>query len=396
MKAVIMAAGKGTRCYPLTLARPKPMLKILNRTILEHNLSQLRGIVDEAVIVVGYKKEMISEKIKNRYYDIKVTFVEQKEQIGTGNALMLAESLVDDRFILMNGDDLFSKGDIERCIGHKYSILCCEVEAPQNFGIVYLMDNSFVFDIVEKPEKPESRLANTGLYVLDTKIFGLLKKIKKSKRNEYEVTSAIKELAKDEKVMCEKVMDYWIPMTYPWNYLEANVFMLKRMKKRIIKGKVEPNVTIKGDVYIGQGSVVKSGSYIEGPAYIGDDCEVGPNAYIRPDTVLMNMVRARGEIVDSVLMDGCTAKHSCYIGHSVLGEGSNIGAGTITADFRHDERAHVTIVSGNKVKTGRRKLGSFMGDKVHTGIGTLIYPGRKIWPGIGTLPGEIVLKDKMA
>ena len=392
MKAVIMAAGKGERCYPLTLTKPKPLLKIVNKTILEHNLEQLKGFVDEVIVVVGYKKEMIMNKVKKVYSGIKIKYVEQKKQLGTGNALMQAEKFVKGRFILMNGDDLFSREDIKNCLRHKYCVLAKKVEDPERFGIVYLK-NGFVKEIVEKSENPKSNLANTGLYVFDKKIFDILNNINRTKRNEYEIPCAVNELAKNKNVYCEKVDDYWLPITYPWNYLEANVFMVEKMRKRQIHGKIEPNVTIKGRVFIGEGTLIKSGTYIEGPAYIGNDCEIGPNAFIRKDTIIMDMVRTRAEIVDSVLMEGVTAKHNCYIGHSVLGENVNVGAGTITADYRHDAKDNMTVVNEKKVDSKRRKLGAFIGDNVNTGIGTLIYPGRKIWPGLGTLPGQVVAKD---
>ena len=392
MKAVIMAAGKGERCYPLTLTKPKPLLKIVNKTILEHNLEQLKGFVDEVIVVVGYKKEMIMNKVKKVYSGIKIKYVEQKKQLGTGNALMQAEKFVKGRFILMNGDDLFSREDIKNCLRHKYCVLAKKVEDPERFGIVYLK-NGFVKEIVEKSENPKSNLANTGLYVFDKKIFDILNNINRTKRNEYEIPCAVNELAKNKNVYCEKVDDYWLPITYPWNYLEANVFMVEKMKKSQILGKIEPNVTIKGNVFVGEGTLIKAGTYIEGPAYIGNDCEIGPNAFIRKDTIIMDMVRTRAEIVDSVLMEGVTAKHNCYIGHSVVGENVNIGAGTITADYRHDAKDNMTIVNGKKIDSKRRKLGAFIGDNVNTGIGTLIYPGRKIWPGLGTLPGEVVTKD---
>ncbi len=393
MKAVIMAAGKGERCYPLTLTRPKPMLKIMDKTVLEHNLEQINGLVDEAIIVVGYKKEMIKEKFKKKYKKIKITFVEQEKQLGTGHALMQAEKFINGKFILMNGDDLFSRTDIEKCLLHDYAILGQEVKDPERFGIIYC-DKKILKNIVEKSENPKSGFANIGLYILDDRIFEILKNMKKTKRNEYEITTAINEFAKIRKIFCEKVRDYWLPITYPWNYLEANVFMLNRIKKTQINGKIEQDVTIKGKVFVGDGTIIKSGSYIEGPVYIGDDCEIGPNAFIRKDTIIMDMVRTRAEIVDSVLMEGVTAKHVCYLGHSVIGENSNIGASTISADYRHDTKENMTVVNGKKVNTHRRKLGSFIGDNVNTGIGTLIYPGRKIWPNLGTLPGEIVLKDK--
>ena len=171
--------------------------------------------------------------------------------------------------------------------------------------------------------------------------------------------------------------------------------MLNKIKKRQIHGKVEPNVTIKGRVFIGEGTLIKSGTYIEGPAYIGNDCEIGPNAFIRKDTIIMDEVMTRSEIIDSVLMDKIKAKHNCYLGHSVIGENVNIGAGTIIADYRNDAKNNITIVNKKKIDSKRRKLGAFIGDNVNTGIGTLIYPGRKIWPGLGTLPGEIITKDKI-
>ena len=86
MQAVILAAGKSTRTYPLTLTRPKPLLKAANKTILEHNLDNLNGIADEAILIVGYKKEMIRKKFGNNYNNIKIRYIEQKEQLGTGHA----------------------------------------------------------------------------------------------------------------------------------------------------------------------------------------------------------------------------------------------------------------------------------------------------------------------
>ena len=95
MQAIILAAGKSTRTYPLTVTRPKPLLKFANVTILEHNLLQLKGIVDEIIFIVGFKKEMIIdfvEKNKKRILgNVKVKFIEQKEQLGTGHALMQAK-----------------------------------------------------------------------------------------------------------------------------------------------------------------------------------------------------------------------------------------------------------------------------------------------------------------
>lgn len=397
LQAVILAAGKSTRTYPLTLTKPKPLLKILDKTILEHNLDQLKGIADEVVIIVGYMKESIISKLGNSYKGIKLTYVEQKEQDGTGGAVLLAKDYLHDRFVVMGGDDLFSRHDIIRCFENKYSILAQEVKTPEKFGVLEVKGNILI-NIEEKPRVPKSNLANTGLYVIDKKIFSYA--INKSSRGELEFTDYIKQLINDETISVETVRDYWLPIGYPWNYLEANVFMLNILEKQhngkpVIKGKIEQNVTVSGFVYIDEGTVIKANSCIEGPVYIGKECEIGPFSHLRPETIIMNKCHVgKMELCDVVVMDNTKSKHTSYAAHSVLGENVNIGAGLITADFRHDGKNHFTMVNGKRIDSGRRKLGAFIGDNVRTGIGTLIYPGRKLWPNTVTMPGEIVKEDK--
>src|SRR3989338_578147 len=101
MQALILAAGKSTRTYPLTLTRPKPLLKVANKTLLEWNLDALQNIVSEAVIVVGYRQDMIRKHIGKRYKKIRIKYVQQKQQLGTGHAVMVAESYIKGKFILM-------------------------------------------------------------------------------------------------------------------------------------------------------------------------------------------------------------------------------------------------------------------------------------------------------
>ncbi|MFH1398659.1 MAG: bifunctional sugar-1-phosphate nucleotidylyltransferase/acetyltransferase [Candidatus Woesearchaeota archaeon] len=392
MKAVILAAGKATRTYPLTITTPKPLLMILNKTIIEHNLDQLTGLVNEVIIVVGFMQEKIKQHLGDQYKSIKITYVEQKQQLGTANALLAAEHFVDNRFIVLYGDDLYSGKDLKQLAKHEYAAIAKKVEEPSRFG-VFIGKKDRLDNIVEKPKQFISDLANIGCYLLDNKIFAIIKNLKKSARGELELTDAINQLAKSVDFTVVQSTDYWLPIAYWWNYLEANVFMLNQIEKSNIQGQVEDNVTIKGILVLGKDSVIKSGTYIEGPVYISNNCEIGPNAFLRKDTIIMEGVRTRAEIVDSVILRGTTAKHQCYIGHSVIGNHCNIAYGTVTADFRHDGKNHITVINGNKIDTGRRKLGACLGDNVNTGINTGIYPGRKIWPNKTTLPGEIVEKD---
>ena len=393
IQAVIMAAGKSTRTWPLTLTRPKPLLKVMNKEIIKHNLDALQGLVSEAIIIVGFKKEMIANEIGQKYGKLKIRYVEQNEQLGTGHALKFIEKLVKNKFVVMGGDDIFSKKDIRACLKHKYAVLGCQVDDPGRFG-VFVVTGKEVKKIVEKPKKFISDIANTGLYVFDKSVFG--HKLKKSQRGEYEIVDYINALVKKEKVVCEKVKGHWLSIGYPWDLIEANGVLVSEIKKSDIKGKVEKNVVVKGNLKVGRGTEILSGTYITGNVVIGENCNIGPNCFLRGDTSIGDgcHIGQAVEIKNSIIMDNTNVPHLSYVGDSVIGENSNLGAGTTTANLKHDNKNVRSFVNGKIVDTGRRKFGTIIADNVHTGINTVIYPGRKIWPEVNTTPGEIVKKDK--
>ncbi len=394
IQAVIMAAGKSTRTWPLTLTKPKPLLKVMNKEIIKHNLDALQGLVGEVIIIVGFKKEMIIEEIGHKYGKLKIRYAEQKTQLGTGHALKYVEKLIKGKFIVMGGDDIFSKKDIKACLRHKYAVLGCKVEDPGRFG-VFVVKGKEVKKVVEKPKKFVSGIANAGLYVFDKSVFKF--KLRKSQRGEYEIIDHINALIKKERVVCENVKGRWLSVGYPWDLIEANSVLVSEMKNDI-KGKVEKNVIVEGKLKAGKGTKILSGTYIKGNVIIGENCLIGPNCYLRGNTSIGNgcHIGQAVEIKNSIIMDNAKVPHLSYIGDSVIGKNSNLGAGTITANLKHDNENVRSVVKGKIVDTGRRKLGTIIADDVHTGINTTIYPGRKIWPGVSTLPGEIIDKDKKA
>ncbi|GJQ57833.1 MAG: glucose-1-phosphate thymidylyltransferase [Candidatus Scalindua sp.] len=392
-QAVILAAGKSTRTWPLTLTQPKPLLKVMNREIIRHNLDALQGLVDEVIVIVGFMKDMLIKEIGHKQGTLRIQYVEQKSQLGTGHALNCVEPLIKDRFLVIGGDDIFSRIDIESCLKHKYAVLGCKVENPSRFG-VFIVDNQEVKEIVEKPEKFVSDIANTGLYVFDKEVF--THKLKKSPRGEYEIVDYITVLVKKESVVCEEVKGHWLSVGYPWDLITVNNTLVSTIEN-ITHGEIEKNVTIHGKVVIGKNSKILSGSYIEGNIVIGDNCKIGPNCYLRGNTSIGSNchIGQSVEIKNSIIMDRAKVPHLSYIGDSVIGENSNLGAGTITANLRHDNKNVQSIVKHRVVDTGLRKFGAIVADNVHTGINTMIYPGRKIWPGINTKPGEKIFKDRV-
>jgi UDP-N-acetylglucosamine diphosphorylase / glucose-1-phosphate thymidylyltransferase / UDP-N-acetylgalactosamine diphosphorylase / glucosamine-1-phosphate N-acetyltransferase / galactosamine-1-phosphate N-acetyltransferase len=390
MQAVIFCAGKSTRTYPLTLSRPKPLLKIANKTLLEYNLAQLKGLVDEVIIVIGYKRDVIREFIGDSYENLKIKYVIQEKQDGTGSALAACKDVLKDKFVVLLGDDMYSRKDIKKCLSHEYCILTKYVPDLSRFGeIIY--DESGVKLIKEKPE-PKEGLANTGLMALDKKVFEF--NLEKSKRGEYEITDYIKKLIEAGKKVKYEKADLWVPITYAWNLLEGNEYLLSKIEHEI-KGSVEKGAVLKGKISVGKNTIVKAGSYIEGPVIIGENCKIGPNCYIRQNTSIGNNCNIGNavEIKNSIIGDNCCIAHLAYVGDSVIGENVNLGAGTKIANLRHDNANVKSMIKGVLIDSGRRKLGSIIGDNVHTGINTSIYPGRKIWPNKTTLPGEIVNRD---
>ncbi|MBI5390451.1 NTP transferase domain-containing protein [Candidatus Woesearchaeota archaeon] len=394
MKAVMLAAGSSTRTAPLTVTRPKPLLCVAGKSILEHNLSQLQGLVDEVIIIVGYQKAMIGDSITALSLgNMNVRCVEQQQPKGSGDALLAAKQMLNDRFLVLNGDDLYAKRDLQRLLKVQgAAMLVQEVEHAERFGVV-VEEHGKVKQLLEKPSSPTSKLINTGAYVLDRAVLSLA--LKKSPRGEYELVDFLQPLIKQQQLSAVHGKD-WHPIGYPWNLLIANEASLLNLKKSI-KGAVEPYAVLKGVVVIGKGTVIKSGSYIEGPVIIGEHCTIGPNCFIRASTSIGNYCKVGNacEVKNSIVMDHTSIGHLSYVGDSVLGEHVNLGAGTITANLRHDDATVKSMVKGELVDSYRRKLGAIIGDHAHTGIHTSIYPGRKIWPKQTTVPGEVVKEDKL-
>ena len=391
MKAIILAAGKGVRFQPLSITKPKPLIKLAGHTLLEHNLDQINNIVKEAILVVGYKTEMIKKQIGNKYKNLKITYVYQEAQTGTGNAAQLASRFISDKLILLNGDDLYSKKDIISLTKVFPSISVKRENSPENFGVIQEKEGK-VINLVEKPKNPESDLVNTGLYFLPRDIFRY--SIQKSKRGEYEFTDYIKKFIQ-ENILKISIAQEWIPLSYSWNLLDAAEFLLAGLKTSN-KGIIEKNVSMHGKVVIGENSIIRSGTYIIGPAYIGRNCIIGPNCFIKGKTIIEDNCRIGQavEVKNSIVGKNTNIAHLSYVGDSIIDENCNLGAGTIIANLRHDNAAVKTIIGKNLVDTKRRKFGTVFGEGVKTGIGTLIYPGRKIWPKQYTLPGEVLKRDK--
>ncbi|MDD3153382.1 MAG: hypothetical protein PHS41_00835 [Victivallaceae bacterium] len=187
-----------------------------------------------------------------------------------------------------------------------------------------------------------------------------------------------------------------LEVIYPWQLLNLMEKIFAGLTILRGEGVIRPGVTIDGEVHVGAGTIILPGVYIEGKVFFGRNCKIGPNCYLRgPVSMGDNChIGQAVEVKCSLLMTKVAIGHLSYAGDSVIGSRVNFGAGTIISNFRHDGANHRSMSDGVLIDTGRRKFGAILGDDVHTGIHTSIYPGRKIGSGVSTLPGEIVRYDK--
>ncbi|UCC61209.1 MAG: NTP transferase domain-containing protein [Dehalococcoidia bacterium] len=396
MKAVILAAGEGKRMHPLTFTRPKVMLPIANKPIMEHLLVQMKEAgISDFIFVVGYHGETIREHFGDGHkWGVRTEYVTQRKQLGTAHAVKLVERLVGDRFILANGDIVAAISDIEKVMASKcITMSLVEAEDTRDLGVVEI-DGDKVVGIYEKVEKPPSNLANTGIYLLTGDIFPAIDKTRESRRGEYELTDSLEMLIKEGQDLSWVKIDSWLDVSYPWDLLEANEALMTKVNA-VNQGEVEENVVLKGTVAIGAGTVVRSNSYIVGPVVIGENCEIGPNCYIRPSTAIGDNCHVGGavEVKNSIVMRNSKLPHHNYVGDSVIGEGCNFGAGTKIANLRLDH-ANITVAD---INTGRRKLGAIVGGGVQTGINASINVGSTIgdhsFIGPGAIANGVILPN---
>ena len=401
MYGVVLAAGRGTRMRPLTDRRPKPLLPVGDRSLLERVFDTARDVVDEFVVVTGYRGEAIREAIGESYRDRPVHYVEQAEALGTAHAVAQAEPVVDDDFLVLNGDVVVD-ASLPQALADAGApaVAATEVPDPRAYGVLSTDDDGALAGIVEKPADPPTNLANVGCYAFEPEVFDYIDRTPESERGEYEITTTIDLLLGDgRRIDVARYDGTWLDVGRPWELLEANELTLAEFDdERELEGTVEEDVHLHGPVVVEEGARVRSGAYIEGPALIREGADVGPNAYVRGATVVGPdaHVGHSVEVKNSVLMADASVGHLSYVGDSVLGRAVNFGAGTNVANLRHDGENVRQTVKGDRVDTGRRKLGAIVGDEAKTGINTSLNAGVVLGAGETTGPGEALTRDRLS
>lgn len=394
MKAVILAAGEGLRCRPLTLTRSKVMLPVANRPILEYIIRSLakNGILD-IILVVGYKKERIMDYFGDGIiFGVRISYVEQNGQLGTAHAIKQTESLINEKFLVLNGDNLIDPDTISDLLKNEAgdsSLLTVVRDQSIGYGVVTL-EKGNISRIIEKPREKISHLINTGIYVFSPSIFSVIRSTPISEIGEYAITDTIQKMidngAHVKNVTTEST---WIDAVHSWDLLKANAALLAERDDMPRKGKIEEGAVIIGNVGLGENTIIRAGSYIVGPVVIGKNCDIGPNSVILPSTAIGNncSIGSFTEIENSIILNDVRIGTGSFVSNSVIGSNNIIGT-----HFATEVKKEI-LIEMKGILHHSDQLGTIVGDGNIIGTRVLVQAGKMISTGCSVESGVTISKD---
>lgn len=359
MKAIIMAGGQGSRLRPLTCSRPKPMMPVMNKPIMEHivNLLKKHGF-DDIGVTLQYLPGDIKDYFGNGMeYGVSMRYFVEEVPLGTAGSVKNAGDFLDQTFMVISGDaltdfDLSSAVKFHKEKGSMVTLVLTRVESPLEYGVVITERDGRIKQFLEKPSWGEvfSDTVNTGIYILEPEVLEYFEQGQKFDFSK----DLFPRLLADGKPMYGVVLDgYWCDIGNLQQYLQAHQDVLSGKAEVVIPGR-----EIAPQIWVGEGVTINSTAAIKGPVLIGDGSDIGPGVKIEPFSVLGEgcRIEAQSSIKKSVLLNGV------YLGTSSSIRGAVMGSG-------------VSVYSNASAYEG-----SVVGDHSTIKDHSIIKPGVKIWP----------------
>lgn len=399
MKTVILAAGSSSRFKPLSDNRHKGLTEVLGKPIIEHTIEELREAgVDEVVVVQDPDRE-IEEELGGKADH----YVVQDEPKGMGHALKQAEDLLDGKFLVLTPyranasqffDPMIEKAEEE---DSEVVFVSTPTDEPEKYGILELDEEGNAVDMVEKPDSGEapSNHKAVGMYLLSENFFDYLDSVETW---EYQYEDALSRQMEEKPASVLKIQEETNSIKYPWDLFSVVEEVMEQKNTNISdKASIADSAKIEGSVIVEEGARIFENAVIRGPVYIGKDVVVGNNTLVRDHTALEEgvTVGANAEVKQSVFQPN-SYMHSGYVGDSLIGRNTKIGAETVVANrkFREeDERPEISsdlIAKDYSKNTGRRFMGAVIGDNVDIGVNVSIMPGVQIGSNSKIGPGTVV------
>ncbi len=363
-QAVILAAGEGQRLRPFTVTKPKVMLYIADKPILQYVIESLaqNGIRD-IVVVGGYRKEQIFDYLgSGEQLGVDITYVTQEKQLGTAHALAQAKAVTESEFLVLPGDNLIEADTIARFVAVKpEAVLVKRADNPVRYGVVTLK-NDLVQNITEKPEEAKTNIVNTGIYAFSREVFDFIEP-------ELDIPDVLnKMIAQGRPIAAQETDGTWLDVAYPWDILSLNDAVLRQIKANL-GGTIEKGVSLTDPVSVGKGTVIRSNSYIAGPVVIGNNCDIGPHVCLLPATSIGDnvVISPFTEIKNSVIGNDVSIGPGCIINDSFIDKGCII-KGRFTA---FSDQAEVKINHEHHLVN----VGAMVGEGCHLGNSVVAQPG---------------------
>ncbi|MDG5761205.1 sugar phosphate nucleotidyltransferase [Natronococcus sp. A-GB1] len=378
--AVILAAGEGKRLRPLTKYRPKPMLPAATKPILEHVFDQLIDAgISELVVVVGYRHERVQSHFGSTYRNVPVTYVFQEKQLGTGHALLLAESEVDGTSVVINGDQLVDSRIISDAVGEHDSAATATMALLQRsnvepYGGVLIDEDGIVTKITENPRDGHDYHLNAGVYVLEPAAFDAVRAVE-SQIGEHSLLDGLSKLVDEGEIVHGAVSEgLWVDATYPWDLLDVSSALFDT-------GVVNGNSKIVGH----ETTTVHDTAVISEPVLIDRDCVVGPGAVVGPYVCLgeNTTIGSNAVLERSVVDNDTTIGANATVVDCVTGTGVEIGPGSTIPGGPGDVRVGDTVYEDEA-------LGALLADRVVDRGGVDYVPGALVGPETDIQTGTTV------
>lgn len=320
-QAIVLAAGEGQRLRPFTVSRPKAMLSIADKPILQFVVESLAvNGIRNIVLVVGYRKEQVYDYMgSGEQFGVEISYVTQDTQLGTAHALSQVKDVAEDEFLVLSGDNLIEPGTIAGFVQTKPdAVLVKRVDEPYRYGVVAI-DRNEVKEIVEKPKEAGSNMVNTGIYAFSKDFFKFTESV-------LDIPDVLNQMiAEGYTINAMETEGTWLDVVYPWDIISLNNAVLSTIETKL-GGTIEVGVSIKGQVAIGEDTVIRPGTCIYGPVVIGSGCDIGPNVCIMPATSISDnvVISSLSEVKNSVIGDDVTIGPGSIISDSVIARGCNI------------------------------------------------------------------------
>jgi UDP-N-acetylglucosamine diphosphorylase / glucose-1-phosphate thymidylyltransferase / UDP-N-acetylgalactosamine diphosphorylase / glucosamine-1-phosphate N-acetyltransferase / galactosamine-1-phosphate N-acetyltransferase len=379
-QAIILAAGEGQRLRPFTVTRPKVMLSIAGKPILQYVVEALAGNgIRDLVFVVGYRKDQVYDYFgSGEQFGVNITYVTQGSQLGTAHALLQAKDLAGKEFLVLPGDNLIESDTISDFIRmiQPQAVLVKRVANPAGYGVVYV-ENGQVKGIVEKPEDGGAGTVNTGIYAFNSEIFQFVESV-------LDIPDALNNMiAEGHNVAGLEAQGTWLDVAYPWDILNLNGAVLRGIESRV-GGTIEAGVYTKGPVSIGKDTTIRSNCYISGPVLMGCGSDVGPNVCIKAATTIGDnvVISPFTEITNSVIGDDVSIGPGSIISNSVIARGSVIKAHFIATSGQSDVRINNECPQVN--------VGAMLGEDCNIGSNVNAQPGVIVGNGCQIQPMKVI------